>query len=261
MSASIRTALVTGASRGIGKGIALQLAKDGYQIAITDLPHQQAEALETVKEIEQLGVRAHFIAADSSNREQVFRAVNEAYQTLGSFNTIVNNAGIASVQPLLEVTEEDINKINKVNINGLLWGIQAAAKQFESLNQPGKIINACSIAGHNAFPMLGIYSSTKFAVRALTQVAAKELAPKKITVNAYCPGIVLTPMWDLIDEKMGEYHGIPKGETVKKYIEGIALGRGSVPQDIANLVSFLGSEKSDYITGQSIVVDGGIVYT
>ncbi|KAH3681752.1 hypothetical protein WICPIJ_007270 [Wickerhamomyces pijperi] len=261
MSTAIRTALVTGASRGIGKGIALQLAKDGYQVAITDLPQQRDEALETVKEIEQLGVRAHFVEADSSNREQVFKAVNETYKTLGSFNTIVNNAGIASVEPLADITEEMMNRINRVNINGVLWGIQAAAKQFESTNQGGKIINACSIVGHDAFAMLGAYSTTKFAVRGLTQAAAKELAPKKITVNAYCPGIVLTPMWDLIDEKLGAYHNVPRGETVKKFIDSIALGRGSNPQDIANLVSFLGSEKSDYITGQSIVVDGGIVFT
>ncbi|KAH3684788.1 hypothetical protein WICPIJ_004252 [Wickerhamomyces pijperi] len=259
MSITIRTALVTGAAQGIGKGIALELAKDGYQIAVTDLPHQREQALQTVKEIEQLGVKAIFIEADSSNRDQMFKAVDETYEKLGSFNTMINNAGIVHVSPLVEVTEEDIDRINKININGVIWGIQAAAKKFEALDQPGKIINACSIAGLDAFQMMGIYSATKFAVRALTQVAAKELAPKKITVNAYCPGIVLTPMWDIIDAKMGEYHGVPKGETVKKYIDNIALGRGSVPQDIANLVSFLGSEKSDYITGQSIAVDGGVL--
>ncbi|KAH3672670.1 hypothetical protein WICMUC_004188 [Wickerhamomyces mucosus] len=256
-----RTALVTGASRGIGKAIALQLAKDGYNVAITDLPQQRNEALNTVKELEKLNVRSHFIEADSSKRDQVFNAVNETTEKLGGFNTIVNNAGIASVEPLLEVTEEKLDRLNKININGVLWGIQAAAKQFEKLGHGGKIINASSIVSHESFELLGLYSASKFAVRGLTQAAAKELARKKITVNAYCPGIVLTPMWDLIDEKLGAINGVPKGESVKKYIDGILLGRGSEPQDIANLVSFLGSEKSDYITGQSIIVDGGIVFT
>lgn len=255
-----RVALVTGAARGIGKGISLQLARDGYDVAITDLSFQKELALQTVKEIEALGRKSFFIEADSSKKEDLTNAVNLTHKELGNFSTLVNNAGAASIAPLVDVKAADVEKLCKINIGGVLFGIQAAAEKFQELDQPGKIINACSIAGHQAFPMLGLYSATKFAVRGLTQVAAKELASKKITVNSYCPGIVLTPMWDLIDEKMGEYTGAPKGETLKKYIEGIALGRGSEPQDVANLVSFLASEKANYITGQSILVDGGIVY-
>jgi meso-butanediol dehydrogenase/(S,S)-butanediol dehydrogenase/diacetyl reductase len=256
-----RVALVTGAARGIGKGISLQLARDGYNVAITDLTFQKELAQETVKEIEALGRKALFIEADCSKRDQMFDAVDITHKELGGFNTLINNAGIASVAPLTEATEQDLDRLNKINIGGVLFGIQAATSKFEQLKQPGKIINACSIAGHQGFAMLGLYSATKFAVRGLTQAAAQELAHKKITVNSYCPGIVLTPMWDLIDAKMGEYTGAAKGETLKKYIEGIALGRGSEPQDVANLVSFLASDKADYITGQSILVDGGIVYS
>lgn len=166
MSTASRTPLVTDASGGIG--IALQLAKDGYQVAITDLPHQRDETLETVKQIEMFGVTGHLIEADSSSREQVFKALNKTYKTLGSFNTIVNKARIASVEPLVDVNEEMINHMNKININGVLWGIQGAAKQFESLNQKGKAINACSIVGHDPFSKLGIYSASKWAVRGLT---------------------------------------------------------------------------------------------
>ncbi|CCH45949.1 3-oxoacyl-[acyl-carrier-protein] reductase [Wickerhamomyces ciferrii] len=260
MSSIVRTALVTGAAQGIGKSIALQLAKDGYQVAITDLPFQGAKAEETVEEIEKLGSKSLFIPTDSSKRSELFDAVEKAHKELGSFNTIVNNAGIAQISPVVDIRPEDLSKISDVNIGGTIWGIQAAVKKFEELKQPGKIINAGSIASHQGFGALGLYSASKFAVKGITQSAAKELASRKITVNAYCPGIVLTPMWDLIDEKMGSYTGTPKGETLKQYIEGIALGRGATPQDVANLVSFLASEKSDYITGQSFLVDGGLVY-
>ena len=108
--------------------------------------------------------------------------------------------------------------------------------------------------------MLGIYSATKFAVRGLTQTAAQELAKDKITVNAYCPGIVLTPMWDQIDAEMAKIYNLPLGASLQKNIDSIALGRGETPVDVANLVSFLADLKSDYITGQSIIVDGGIDY-
>ena len=254
-----RVALVTGGARGIGKAIAVQLAKDGYKVAITG-SSQEELGWQTVEELKQLGTDATFIKADSGVREQVFNAVEETYKQLGGFDVIVNNAGIVQVAPLEEVTPADLEKINNINIGGVLWGIQAAAKKFQELNQPGKIINAASVAGHTAFEMMGAYSATKFAVRGLTQAAAKELASKKITVNSYCPGIVLTPMWDLIDQKMGDYAGVPKGATVKKYIGNIALGRGEQPEDVAGLVSFLADEKSNYITGQNINVDGGIVY-
>lgn len=260
MSGLLKTALVTGAAQGIGKSIALQLAKDGYQVAITDLPFQKEKAFETVKLIEKIGSNSIFIPTDSSKRDQVFQAVDTTFNKLGGFNTIINNAGIAQISPIVDIQPDELSKISDINIGGTIWGIQAAVKKFEELNQPGKIINAGSIASHQGFGVLGLYSASKFAVRAITQAAAKELASRQITVNAYCPGIVLTPMWDLIDAKMGEYTGVPKGETLKKYIEGIALGRGEEPQDVANLVSFLASEKANYITGQSYLVDGGLVY-
>jgi len=123
----------------------------------------------------------------------------------------------------------------------------------------GKIINAASIAAHSGFACLGHYSATKFAVRALTQAAAKELAQHGITVNAYCPGIVGTDMWDLIDEKMGPYLGNERGETLAQYSQLITLGRVQTPEDVAAFVSYLAGPDSDYMTGQSVMIDGGIV--
>jgi len=173
---------------------------------------------------------------------------------------MVNNAGIAQVKPLADVTPEEVARIFKVNVEGVLWGIQSAAWKFVQRKQKGKIISASSIAGHEGFAMLGVYSATKFAVRALTQAAAKEFASHGITVNAYCPGIVGTDMWVEIDKRFAEITGAPAGATYKKYVEGIALGRAQTPEDVAGFVAFLAGPDSDYMTGQAPLIDGGLVY-
>lgn len=258
MALTGKVVLVTGAAQGIGRGIALRLAKDGADIALVDL---KEEGLAKVKkEVEALGRKAAVFTADISQRDQVFAVVDKAEQALGGFDVIVNNAGIAQVKAIEDVRPEDMERIFRINVDGTMWGIQAAAAKFKARGQKGKIINASSIAGHDGFALLGVYSATKFAVRALTQAAAKEFASSGITVNAYCPGIVGTDMWVEIDERFSEITGAPKGETYKKYVDGIALGRAQTPDDVAALVTFLASDDSDYITGQAILTDGGIVY-
>lgn len=258
MTAKNQVALVTGGAQGIGKGIALRLARDGFDVALVDMKEDKLGAV--ADEIRALGRGAAFFAADVTDREDVRAAIDHAEKELGGFNVMVNNAGIAQVNPLSDVTPAEVEKIFAVNVNGVLWGIQAAAAKFKARGHKGKIISACSIAGHDGFAMLGVYSATKFAVRALTQAAAKEYASAGITVNAYCPGIVGTDMWVEIDERFAEITGAPKGATYKKYVEGIALGRAETPEDVAALVSYLAGPDSDYVTGQSILIDGGIVY-
>lgn len=255
-----KVALVSGAGQGIGRGIALQLAKDGFDVAVADLTFQEEKARGVVAEIEALGRRAIFVAADVSKKEDVVAAVDAAATQLGRFDVIVNNAGIAQVKPILDVTAEELDKIFSINVNSVVFGIQAAADKFIELGVKGKIISAASIASIKGFPILGAYSASKFAVRGLTQVAAQELAPKGITVNAYAPGIVGTGMWDLIDEKLSEINGKPRGQNLKENVESIALGRIETPEDVANVVSFLASEKADYVTGQVLLVDGGMLY-
>ncbi len=258
MALTGKVILVTGAAQGIGRGIALRLAKEGADIALVDL---KEEGLAKVKkEVEALGRKAATFTADISQRDQVFAVVDKAEQALGGFDVMVNNAGIAQVKAIEDVRPEDMDRIFRINVDGTMWGIQAAAAKFKARGQKGKIINASSIAGHDGFALLGVYSATKFAVRALTQAAAKEFASSGITVNAYCPGIVGTDMWVEIDERFSEITGAPKGETYKKYVDGIALGRAQTPDDVAALVAFLASDDSDYITGQAILTDGGIVY-
>ena len=258
MSIAGKVALVTGAGQGIGRGIALRLARDGADLAIVDINADKMKAV--AEEVRTLGRKATTVRADVSRRDDVYAAIDHAENELGGFDIIVNNAGIAQVQPLLEVTPEEVSKIVNINVHGVLWGIQAAAKKFKARKQKGKIINASSIAGHDGFAMLGVYSATKFAVRALTQAAAKEFASDGITVNAYCPGIVGTDMWVEIDKRFAELTGAKIGATYKQYVEGIALGRAETPDDVAALVSYLAGPDSDYMTGQAILIDGGMVY-
>ena len=253
-----KVALVTGGGQGIGRAIALRLASDGIDVAIADLNHENASAV--ADEVRALGRKSVVAVTDVSDRDQVFAAVETAARELGGFDIMVNNAGIAQVQTLEDVRPDDLGLIQRINVGGVLWGIQAAAAKFRELGHGGKIINAASIAGHDGFAMLGVYSATKFAVRALTQAAARELAPFGITVNAYAPGIVGTGMWELIDEKLSEYNGAPRGENFRKYAEGIALGRPSTPEDVASFVSYLASPDADYMTGQTPMIDGGLVY-
>ncbi|QII04753.1 acetoin reductase [Rhodococcoides fascians A25f] len=250
--------LVTGAGQGIGRAIALRLASDGHDIALVDLAEDKIAGV--ADEVRRTGSKATTFVADVSDRDQVFAAVDHAHSALGGLDVIVNNAGIAQVAPLDDVRPEDVAKIWAVNVDGVLWGIQAAAARFKSLGQKGKIINASSIAGHDGFAMLGVYSATKFAVRALTQAAAKEYAADGITVNAYCPGVVGTDMWVTIDKRFAELTGAAEGETYDKFVGGIALGRAQTPEDVAAFVSYLAGPDSDYMTGQAPLIDGGVVY-
>ncbi|MCD2108085.1 MULTISPECIES: acetoin reductase [Rhodococcus] len=258
MSITGKVVLVTGAGQGIGRGIALRLAHDGADIALVDLDQSKLDSV--ADEIRQIGRRVTTFIADVSDRAQVHAAVEHAHSELSGFDVIVNNAGIALVGPISDATPEEVSKIWSVNVDGVLWGIQAAAAKFQTLGQRGKIINASSIAGHDGFAMLGVYSATKFAVRALTQAAAKEYASDGITVNAYCPGVVGTDMWVTIDKRFAELTGAPEGATYEKFVGGIALGRAETPDDVAGFVSYLAGPDSDYMTGQAGLIDGGLVY-
>jgi meso-butanediol dehydrogenase/(S,S)-butanediol dehydrogenase/diacetyl reductase len=258
-----KVALVTGGGRGIGRGIALRLARDGADIALVDLGPEGVNAV--ADEVVEIGSKATTFVADVSDRDQVFAAVDHAASALGGFDIMVNNAGIALVAPLVDTTPEDVAKIWAVNVDGVLWGIQAAVGKFKELGNKAegkisRIINASSIAGHDGFAMLGVYSATKFAVRALTQAAAKEHAADGITVNAYCPGVVGTDMWVEIDKRFAALTGAAEGETYAKFVGGIALGRAETPDDVAGFVSYLAGPDADYMTGQAGLIDGGLVY-
>ncbi|RLM27569.1 acetoin reductase [Brenneria alni] len=256
---TVKVALVTGAGQGIGRAIALRLAKDGFAIAAVDYNADTARSV--AEEIGQSGGQAIAIQADVSDRDAVFAAVTETQQKFGDFNVIVSNAGIAPTTLIEDITPEIVDRVYNINVKGVIWGIQAAVKAFKSLNHGGKIINACSQAGHVGNPELAVYSSSKFAVRGLTQTAARDLAPLGITVNGYCPGIVKTPMWEEIDRKISETAGKAPGYGTAEFAKRITLGRLSEPEDVAACVSYLAGPDSDYMTGQSLLIDGGMVFS
>lgn len=250
-----KVALVTGGGQGIGKAIAMRLAKDGFAVGILDLSLENANKV--VDEIQAQGGRALAIAGDVSKRYDVFDAVREVADKFNGFDVIVNNAGIAPMGPITDVTEDQFNKVYNINVLSDIWGIQAAVEQFTKKERKGdeiigKIINASSQGGVVGAPNATLYSSSKFAIRGVTQVAARELAEKGITVNAYAPGIVETPMMKGIAEGAGT--------SMEAFATGVALQRLSKPEDVANAVSFLAGNDSDYITGQTLEVDGGMQF-
>lgn len=187
-----KVALVTGASQGIGKAIVERLIKDGFAVALVAL--NEAKLQQVADEINNNGGEALPLVADVANREEVFAAVEKTVEHFGDLNVIVNNAGLGPTTPIDSITPEQFEKVYGVNVAGVLWGIQAAHKAFKELGHGGKIINATSQAGVVGNPNLALYSGTKFAIRGITQVVAQDLATEDITVNAFAPGIVKTPM-------------------------------------------------------------------
>lgn len=253
-----KVALVTGGGQGIGQAIVERLHADGFKVSIVDWNIDIANQLAAKLGGKSAGVLA--IQANVSRRDQVFAAAEQTASEFGDFNVIVNNAGIAPPSPIEEITEESIAKLFSINYNGVVWGIQAAIKAFKKYGHGGKIINAASQAGHVGNPGIAVYTSTKFAVRGLTQTAARDLAQYGITVNAYAPGIVRTPLMEELAQNTAKAAGKPEEWGWKQFTQNITLGRLSEPADVANVVAFLAGPDSDYITGQSIVVDGGMVF-
>ena len=256
MSNTKKVAVVTGAAQCIGFSIAQRLFNDGFNVAVVDYNYEGAQ--EAAAKLNKEGQEAAAYKADVSNRDEVFKVLGEVVNHFGDLNVLVNNAGLGPMTPIETVTPEQFNQVVGVNVGGVFWGIQAALEQFEKLGHGGKIINATSQAGVEGNAGLSLYSSTKFAVRGLTQVAARDLAEKGITVNAFAPGIVETPMMKGIAVKLAKENNQPEEWGWKQFSDQITLKRLSKPEDVANVVGFLASSDSDYITGQTIIVDGGM---
>ncbi|KAI1628876.1 acetoin dehydrogenase [Exophiala viscosa] len=266
-----RTAIVTGSSRGIGEAIVRRLAVEGYAVCVNDISANQSGIDKLVSELNEKhgSGTAIGVVADVSSSTDVQSLIKETVDKLGPLTVMVANAGIAQVAPALELSDEDVQKMFNVNFFGVWNCYTHAARQMIAQgpvpegSSGYKILGAASIVAFKPFPLLAHYSASKWAVRGFTQVFAMEMAKHKINVNAYAPGIVGTAMWDIIDEKMGAIEGRGKGESLKKYSSDLtALGRVSVPEDVGNPVGgFLCSKDSEFITGQTIVIDGGIIFT
>jgi meso-butanediol dehydrogenase/(S,S)-butanediol dehydrogenase/diacetyl reductase len=251
--------LITGAASGIGAACARRLAQDGAELLLADINGDGARALAG-----ELGQDS--IQADVTRTSDIQRMIEAAYQRWGRLDVLFNNAGIPGVRPLLEVTEDEWDRQMAVNLRAVFFVLQSTAKRMRHQDlMPGselrgKIINTASIAAYRGGQVYMVhYAASKAGVISVTRTAAQVLAPLKITSNCICPGVVDTPLWKQIDADWTEIEGWETGEAWKQRTAGIPLGRPERPEDVANVVSFLASRDSDYMTGQAIHIDGGLV--
>jgi meso-butanediol dehydrogenase/(S,S)-butanediol dehydrogenase/diacetyl reductase len=256
-----RSAMVTGAARGIGRAIAVRLAADGYAVSVADLPSARGALDGVVAELTADGRRALAVTLDVTDPDAVDAAIAEHVREFGGLDVMVANAGIAVTAPLLETTLEQFRQTLDVNVAGVFHCYRAAARQMIDQGRGGRLIGAASVASHRGGKWQGAYSASKFAVRGLSQSVAQELAEHGITVNVYSPGVVQTPMWESIDQATTHRRGTAPGSAMAGMVDAIALGRLETPGDVAGVVAFLASPDAGYITGQSIVVDGGMWFS
>ena len=254
-----KVVMITGGAQGIGEGIARRLAAEGALVAIADLNGDKAKAVAASLESEGAG-GAIGVSADVGDRGQVQAAIKAVVDRFGRLDVLFNNAGFNKPLPFLEVDETNFNSIMRVNAWGVMVGIQEGAKQMIAQGGGGKIINTASIAGRQGYAEFAPYCCSKSAVISLTQAGAREFARHRITVNAFAPGVVVTPLWDGLEQDMIDKGVIKKkGEFIESFSSSILLGYPSKPSDLAGIAAFLASSDSDYVTGQVIMSDGGMV--
>ncbi len=253
-----RVVMITGGAQGLGEGIARRLAADGASVVIADMNGALAKTV--ADSLKSAGHQAIAVTVDVAERAQVQAAIAKTVETFGHLDVMFNNAGFNKPLPFMDVDEQNFNSIMRVNGYGVMVGIQEAARQMMVQGKGGKIINTASIAGRQGYAEFAPYCASKATVISLTQAAAREFAKHKITVNAFAPGVVVTPLWDGLEQDMIDKGVIQKkGEFIESFSSSILLGFPSKPRDLAGIAAFLASADSDYITGQVIMADGGMV--
>jgi NAD(P)-dependent dehydrogenase (short-subunit alcohol dehydrogenase family) len=254
-----RTVLITGAGSGIGAAAARRLAAEGARLVLADVAGDAVATL--AAELGQVAV-----PADVTRPEDIARMVDEPYRRWGRLDVLFNNAGVVRVQPLLEVTPTEWDRVMAVNLRACFFVLQAAARRMvgqapmAGSELRGKLIQTASIAAYRGGNhLLTPYSASKAGVVSLTRSAAQALAPHRITSNCVCPGAVDTPMWEQIDRELAALQDLPVGQPWKRRTAPIPLGRPETAADVAGVVAFLAGADSDYMTGQALNVDGGLV--
>jgi meso-butanediol dehydrogenase/(S,S)-butanediol dehydrogenase/diacetyl reductase len=257
MELSGQVAIVTGAGQGIGKAAALALAAAGADTIVSDI--NEASAKETAAAIAATGRRTLAIRADVGNLAEIDRMVSEAVAHFGKIDTLVNNAGVTRRAYIMDLTEDDWDRIFRVNAKGVFFCLQRVAREMIP-RRSGRIINIASIAG-KGFPGTSnaIYAASKGAVISLTKTAAQQLGRHNINVNAVCPGIVRTALYAEMVRVMAEKEGATVEEIERRATESVPLRRANEPEDIADMIVFLASPGASNISGQAFNVDGGLI--
>ncbi|CTQ65012.1 SDR family NAD(P)-dependent oxidoreductase [Roseibium alexandrii] len=256
-----RSCIVTGAARGIGRAIGEALLSEGADVCFADINGEQVEsvAADSHSISNTNGAKVTWAKVDVTDRQQVQDMIGKAVSAFGKLDVKFNNAGVNKPMNFLDVTEDNWNYIMGVNGLGCMIGMQEAAKQMIAQGTGGKIVNTASIASRQGFGNVASYCASKWAVVSLTQSGARDLAPYNITVTGFAPGVVATEMWEQVDQDLMEIGAAERpGQAMEEFSAEILKGRVAKPHDITGTTNFLASKDSDYMTGQIVMIDGGM---
>jgi D-sorbitol dehydrogenase (acceptor) len=247
-----KSALITGAARGIGAAFAKAYVAEGATVAIGDIALERAEATAAA-----IGPNAYAVALDVTDQASIDAGVAAVVARAGGLDILVNGAALFDLAPIVEITRASYERLYRINVGGTLFCLQAAAKQMIAQGRGGKIINMASQAGRRGEALVAIYCSTKAAVISLTQSAGLDLIRYGINVNAIAPGVVDGEHWDGVDALFAKYENRPLGEKKRLVGEAVPIGRMATAEDLAGMAVFLASKDADYIVAQTYNVDGG----
>jgi len=256
-----RSCIVTGAARGIGRAIGEALLDEGADVCFADIDADGAArvASENAARARAGGGAVTHAAVDVTDRAQVRRMIEHAVEIFGKLDVTFNNAGVNRPLKFMDVTEENWAFVMNINGLGCLIGMQEAARQMIAQGGGGKIVNTASIASRQGFDNVAPYCASKWAVVSLTQSAARDLAKHDITVTGFAPGVVATEMWEQVDRDLMDIGAAERpGQAMEEFSADILKGRVATPADITGTTTFLASRDSDYMTGQIIMIDGGM---
>lgn len=247
-----KTALITGAARGIGLAFAEAYVAEGARVAIGDI--DIARARQAASDI---GEAAIAVEMDVTRQDSIEAAVSETVESLGQIDILINNAAIFTAAPIVEIERQDFDRVFEINVAGTLFTMQAVARHMIERGIKGSIINMASQAGRRGEPLVAVYCASKAAIISLTQSAGLNLIEHGINVNAISPGVVDGEHWDGVDAFFAKYEGKPLGQKKREVSEGVPFGRMGTPQDLTGMAIFLASEDARYIVAQTYNVDGG----
>ncbi len=247
-----KTALITGAARGIGRAFAGAYVREGARVALADIDlaaAQQAAA--------ELGDAATAVGMDISRQDSIEQAVETTITALGRIDILINNAAIFTAAPVVDITREDFQRVFDINVSGTLFTLQAVARHMIARGGGGRIINMASQAGRRGEPLVAVYCASKAAIISLTQSAGLNLIEHGINVNAISPGVVDGAHWDGVDAFFARYEGKAPGQKKKEVGDAVPYGRMGRAEDLTGMAVFLASDDADYIVAQTYNVDGG----
>jgi len=247
-----KVALITGAARGIGRAFAQAFVREGARVAIADV--DLARAKQTAAEI---GTMATAVYLDVCDQASIDSAMAQVVKSTGGLDILVKNAALFDAAPIVEITRDSYDRLFAVNVAGVLFTLQAAAKAMIEIGKGGKIINMASQAGRRGEPLVAVYCATKAAVISVTQSAGLDLIKHGINVNAIAPGVVEGEHWDHVDSLFAKYEGRRPGEKKRLVGAAVPFGRMGTAEDLTGMAIFLASAESDYIVAQTYNVDGG----